>query len=68
MANKLIVTGMKKQGMDEETLAKRVGVKKSKIVEWINDIEIPNPNYQAKICKVLDIPICRMSDYYALNM
>lgn len=68
MANKLIVTGMKKFGYDEEALAKRIGVKKAKVVDWINDIEIPTANYQAKLCKVLDIPICRLADYYMQNV
>lgn len=65
MANKLIAQGMKKKGYNEETLAKKVGVKKNIIIDWVNDYKTPSPNEQARLCKVLDIPICKLTEYYA---
>lgn len=44
MANMIISKAMAKKGFNEETLAKKVGVKRAKVVDWINDYEIPSAN------------------------
>lgn len=60
----IIKRAMQKKNMTEEQLANKIGVKKKTVSNWANDIEIPSATYQAKLSKVLDIPLYKLADYY----